>query len=168
MNYGTFSTSMSISFGLYCQGLGKCLLCNLLTTTFCEDKKKTHEYTSAVDLFTRALESVEQERENERKERILLQRSSVHYLVQNYSAADKDATDALKLKCSTTGHFLKGIIAERRNLLNNAIENYQMCVDWPDVVLIPGHNRNKYETIKRVQKFRNQQQNTYSVKRGFF
>ena len=130
-----------------------------------EDKKKTHDYTSAIALFTRALETVDQ-LQKQRKERILLQRSSVNYLLQNYSAADKDATDALKLNCSTTGHFLKGVVSERRNLLNIAIENYQMCIDWPEVVLVPGYTHNRYETIKRVQKFRNQ--SGYLVERGIF
>ena len=82
MNYGTFSTSVSASFGLYCQGL---------------DKKKVQDYQEAIDLFSRALESlkdeyIEDERKTCRQEKILLQRASVHILNNNLTDAENDTS----------------------------------------------------------------------------
>ena len=103
-----------------------------------------------------------------RRERILLQRSSVFYLNRDYSRADTDANLALKLKRSTTGHFIKGAIAERRNLLNEALKHYRLCTDWPETSLIPGYTSNQYETVQRVTRFRDQQKKGTNVTRGFF
>ena len=135
------------------------------------DKKKAHSYDEAIDCFTRALENLDEESSSDklsRKERTLLQRSSVFYLNRDYSRADTDANSALKLKCSTTGHFIKGVIAERRNLLNNALKHYELCSDWPETTLIPGYTSNRFDTIQRVKRFRDQQKSGYNVKRGFF
>ena len=75
MNYGTFSTSVSASFGFYCQGLGKPTFVSVVTFL---DQKKTQNYQEAADLFSKALKSLKNEyidtqRKTCRQEKILLQ-----------------------------------------------------------------------------------------------
>ena len=54
-------------------------------------------------------------------------RASVHFLSNNLAKAENDASDALKLRCTTVGFFIRGLIAENQNKLDQAVNFYEMC-----------------------------------------
>lgn len=107
-------------------------------------------------MFTKAYntlinESFDEEQRRIRRERILIQRSSVFLMQGDFFAAELDANEAIKLGISTYGCYILGHISEQKEQFTTAYAYYSRTSDWPHRNLIRGSQFTKEEKLEMLK-----------------